>query len=297
MRAIPLLLTGVLCLAGSAAAQNFGSDALPDDTQFGRAGGQNVQPFYEGWQRLPDGHTVMWFGYLNRNFQEQVDVPVGENNKFDLKADMGQPTHFYPRRSLFVFKVDLPSDWAKDKRLVWSVTAHGKTSAASGWLQPEWEVDDGVIQMNIGPGSAPPDPPNSPPTITVNADTTAVVGKPLKLSASTTDDGIPKPRRRAGAASASTSPPMPRPPGAAPKPRAMLGLRIRWILYRGPDSGGDVSFGEDSSKAALGATTAELATDATFSKPGTYWLRAIATDGLLEKPYDLKVSVIDTSKK
>jgi hypothetical protein len=282
-----------VCTARPARAQSFGTDALPDDTQFGRAGGQNVQPFYEGWQRLPDGHIAMWFGYLNRNFQEQVDVPIGENNKFDLQADLGQPSHFYPRRSLFVFKVPLPDGWPADKRLIWSLTAHGKNSQASGWLQPEWEVDEDVIQMNIGPGSAPPDPPNSAPKITVNADTSAIVGKPLKLSASATDDGIPKARRRpppANGAAAAT--PMPLPPAATPKPRATIGLRVKWILYRGPNSGGQLAFGEDSSKAAVGATTAELATDVTFSKPGTYWLRAIATDGLLETPYDLKVNVI-----
>jgi hypothetical protein len=129
----------------------------------------------------------------------------------------------------------------------------------------------------------------------VKADTTAIVGKPLKLAASVTDDGIPKPRRRAPAANAaaSSAPPMPLPPGAAPKPRFTLGLRIRWILYRGPDSGGDVTFDEDSSKPVVGATTAALETGASFSKPGTYWLRAIATDGLLETPYDLKLTVIE----
>jgi hypothetical protein len=288
-----ILLAGLFLVASAAHAQTYPTDALPDDTQFGRAGGQNIQPIYEGWQKLPDGHIVMWFGYLNRNFQEKVDVPVGADNKFDLKADMGQPTHFYTRRNLFVFKVDVPDKWPADKRLVWSVTAHGKTSAASGWMQPEWEVDEGVIQMNIGPGGAPPNPPNSAPKITVNADTTAIVGKPLKLAASATDDGIPKARRRAAPpVAANAAPPMPMPPGAAPKPRAILGLRVRWILYRGPNSGGEVSFAEDSSKPAMGATEAALATEASFSAPGVYWLRAIATDGLLETPYDLKVTVI-----
>jgi hypothetical protein len=274
-------------------AQHLGTDALPDDTQFGRASGQNVQPFFEGWQRRPDGHVVMWFGYLNRNFQEQVDVPVGADNHFDLKQDMGQPTHFYPRRSLFVFNVELPQDWPADKRLVWTVSAHGKPAQANGWMEPEWEIDEGVIEMNIGPGGAPPDPPNHAPTINVNADTTAAVGKPLKISAAVTDDGIPKPRRRAAAKSSQASAePLPLPPAATPKPRAMLGLRVRWILYRGPESGGAADFSEDSSRAIVGATEAQAATEATFSKPGVYWLRAIATDGLLETPYDLKVSVI-----
>jgi len=254
---------------------------------------QNVQPFFEGWQRLPDGHIVMWFGYLNRNFQEQVDVPVGTNNKLDLRTDMGQPSHFYPRRHLFVFKVDVPDNWPADKKLIWTVTAHGRTSSASGWLQPEWEVDDGVIQMNIGPGGAPPDPPNSPPAITVKGDTTVAVGKTLKLTASASDDGIPKPRNRAPVARAEQAlAPMPLPPGAAPRPRAQLGLRINWILYRAPDTGGDVSFDQEGTRPAVGGTSVELATGVTFSAPGTFWLRAIASDGMLETPYDLKVTVL-----
>ena len=53
-----------------------------------------------------------------------------------------------------------------------------------------------------------------------------------------------------------------------------------------------MEFGEESSKPLLGATAAVLGTEVTFSTPGNYWLRAIATDGLLETPYDLKVTVI-----
>jgi len=40
----------------------------------------------------------------------------------------------------------------------------------------------------------------------------------------------------------------------------------------------------------MGAQSAELATQAIFSAPGTYWLRAVASDGLLETPYDVKVT-------
>lgn len=286
-----VLGTAVWVCAGN--AQSFGTDALPEDTQFGRASGQNVQPIFEGWQKRADGHIVMWFGYLNRNFQEQADVPVGADNHFDLKPDMGQPTHFYPRRSLFVFNVELPQGWPADKRLVWTVNAHGKPAQANGWLEPEWEIDDGVIQMNIGPGGAPPDPPNHAPSINVKADTTAAVGKPLKISAALTDDGIPKPRRRPPPTPGQAAPAPPLlPPAATPKPRAMLGLRVRWILYRGPENGGAAEFSEESSRPTVGATEAQAATEATFSKPGVYWLRAIATDGLLETPYDLRINVI-----
>jgi hypothetical protein len=85
---------------------------------------------------------------------------------------------------------------------------------------------------------------------------------------------------------------MPLPPAAAPPPRAQIGLRIRWILYRAP-AGGRVEFEPESTNIVVGGKSAELATQAVFSAPGTYWLRAIATDGMLETPYDLKVTVID----
>jgi hypothetical protein len=267
-------------------------DRLPDEDGFARASGKNVQPFFEGWQQLPDGRIAMWFGYLNRNYEEQPDIPVGPDNKFDLREDMGQPTHFYPRRHLFVFKVDLPGDWDKEKRLIWTLTCNGRTSTANGWLQPEWEVDDGVIQMNIGPGGAPPvDPPNAAPEITGSGDQTIELGKSAKLAVSATDDGIPKPRARPTQNATNAAARMPLPAAAAPAPRAQLGLRIRWILYRAPAEGGDVTFEPDATSPVVGGQTADLTTEATFSAAGTYWLRAVAIDGLLETPYDVKVTV------
>ena len=265
-------------------------DQLPDENSFAHGEGKTVQPFFEGWQPMPDGHVAMWFGYLNLNYEEAPDIPIGADNKFDLKDDLGQPTHFYPRRRLFVFKVDLPTDWPKDKHLQWTVTMNGHASSANGWLQPEWQVDEGVMQMNIGPGGAPPvDPPNLAPKVTGNGDQTASVGKPLALSVSATDDGIPKPRARSSAAAAAPRPPMP--PGATPPPRAQLGLRIGWELYRAPAAGGRVIFDPEGNRPVMGAQSSELATQATFSAPGVYWLRAVASDGMLQTPYDVKVTV------
>ena len=39
--------------------------------------GQSVQPAFEGWMKNPDGSYSLWFGYLNRNYQETPDVPIG----------------------------------------------------------------------------------------------------------------------------------------------------------------------------------------------------------------------------
>src|SRR5579871_1884032 len=113
---LPALVAAALGLPAALCAQGV-IDQLPEEGGFARAAGRSVQPFFEGWQRQPDGHIAMWFGYLNQNYEEQPDVPIGASNKFDLREDMGQPTHFYPRRHWFVFKVPVPDDWGNEKRL------------------------------------------------------------------------------------------------------------------------------------------------------------------------------------
>ena len=96
------------------------------------ATGQNVVPVFEGWERNADGSFNMVFGYMNRNYEEEVDMPVGPNNALEPGGvDQGQPAHFYPRRQQFVFKVRVPKDWGK-KDLVWTLTSHGKTEKAYG---------------------------------------------------------------------------------------------------------------------------------------------------------------------
>src|SRR5215467_6233634 len=48
--------------------------------------GQDVSPTFDGWERNPDGTFSLWFGYFNRNTEEEVDVPIGPENTFDLGA-------------------------------------------------------------------------------------------------------------------------------------------------------------------------------------------------------------------
>ena len=234
--------------------------------------GQNIAPVYEGWRRQSDGTFAMYFGYLNRNYAEVLDIPVGANNAFDAGTDRGQPTHFLPRRHRFVFQVALPREWDPQRRLIWTITANGKTEKAQGWLQPEWEIDDGVIQMNIGPGGAPPaDPPNTPPRISGDAEASVTFPQTLTLSITAIDDGVPKaPPVRAG-----------QPPRDAPS------LTCRWIHYRGP---GVVTF---ETPAASGPNTAAVrsSTRVTFSAPGVYVLHAIASDGLFETHHEVTVTV------
>src|SRR5687768_6370976 len=61
--------------------------------------GQNVSPAFEGWEENADGSFSFVFGYMNRNWEEELDVSAGAENSFSPgSADRGQPTHFLPRR-------------------------------------------------------------------------------------------------------------------------------------------------------------------------------------------------------
>jgi hypothetical protein len=90
--------------------------------------GQNVSPAYEGWEVGADGQKYFVFGYMNRNWVEEIDVPIGPDNSFNIGgADQGQPTHFLPRRNRFTFRVPVPAGFGDTDELVWTLTTQGKT--------------------------------------------------------------------------------------------------------------------------------------------------------------------------
>lgn len=248
-------------------------DSLPAELNIPRNSGDSVQPVFEGWQKYPDGSRKFWFGYFNRNLIQQFDIPVGSNNGFNAaagqwKADQGQPTHFYAGRQRFVFAVDVPQSMGVEQKLTWTIISNGQTCKAIAFLDPTWEVDDGVRMMNHGGAGLAPPPVNEYPKFTAGSkEVTARVGTPVKLTASANDDGIPKPRTGRGPANG--------------------GVQISWILYRGP---GAVHFNPEKGARVYGKTV-EGATEAAFTVPGDYWLRAIADDGLLDVSYDVKVTV------
>jgi hypothetical protein len=248
------------------------------------ARGQNVVPIFEGWERNVDGTINMVFGYLNRNYEEQVDIPIGPNNKVDVGGDdRGQPTHFYPRRQRFIYKVAVPKDWDKNRRVVWTLTSYGRTDVAKGWLQPEWELNAGVYSENNGGGVL--EEGNFSPSLEGSPAQTVTLPNPLTLRVVATDDGLPKPPRRTPNATAAT--PDPANPDPNQRRRRAQGLRIRWIQYRGP---GKVTFDPDNAPAVYGKPI-DLTTKVSFSAPGTYLLRAIASDGQLESIYEVTITV------
>ena len=160
--------------------------------------GQNVSPGYEGWEQNEDGSFNLLFGYMNRNWLEEVDAPIGPGNMLSPgPPDQGQPTHFLPRRNRFIFKVRVPADWG-DKEMVWTLTTHGRTEYAYASLRTDYKVDNMVISSEtgaLGAGSSSPESRmNVPPVVRIVGDRelTARVGQPLTLVAEVTDDDLPR---------------------------------------------------------------------------------------------------------
>ena len=55
--------------------------------------GASVTPAYDGWYDNADGSHTFLIGYYNRNWTEDIDIPIGPNNKFEPgDPDRGQPT-------------------------------------------------------------------------------------------------------------------------------------------------------------------------------------------------------------
>jgi hypothetical protein len=113
--------------------------------------GQPVVPGYEGWQEEADGAKYFLFGYMNRNWEEELDISVGADNGFAPgNADQGQPTHFLPRRNRFVFRVRVPQSFSDKDELVWTITSKGKTEKAYASLRADYKVDDVVKASETG---------------------------------------------------------------------------------------------------------------------------------------------------
>ena len=290
--------------------------------------GQNVAPAFEGWERNEDGSFNFLFGYMNRNWLEEIDVPVGEENSFSPgPADRGQPTHFLPRRNRFVFKVRVPPDWG-DRELVWTLTSNGVTERAYATLRPDYIVDNTVIMSEtgaLGAGSSSPEMrANQPPAVTLEGPDVheTSVGRPVSITVLVEDDGLLRPRRR-------RTPPPPETPEDSvradsvwnapptfdrrqltPPSRVTVqkanGLFMSWFLYRG--EGGvtfdppqvkvweDTRTGANSPWAPLwfppdSPEDGRWTVNATFDRPGTYLLRGRADDGGLFSDVEITVVV------
>ena len=286
--------------------------------------GQNVSPAYEGWEIGTDGRKYFVFGYMNRNWVEELDVPIGPDNTFNIgSADQGQPTHFLPRRNRFVFRVPVPEGFKDTDELIWTLTTQGKTEKAYASLRLDYQIDDVVRASEtgaLGAGSSSPEiRANRPPTIEIQGakSITAKVGQPVTLTAVVSDDGIPK-RRGSGLSGSAVSNAGSRNVTAdtrvnrALQPPARVtvgknvGLHVSWFVYRGknavsfwPDqvmSWEDTRAGANSPWAPVWSpppmpADGRVSVTATFTEPGTYVLRSRADDGALTSDGQVTITV------
>ena len=253
--------------------------------------GQAVVPVYEGWIRNPDGTFDLVFGYFNRNYKEELTIPVGPGNTIEPgSADRGQPTYFLPRRQARIFRVRVPKDWGQNV-LTWTLTANGRTEKAYGDLLPVQEINEHIIMSG---GNAVPfgdEDPNRPPTIAVAPVGEVAVATALTLTASVTDDGLPKPRTPPR----STAPAVTRGGTIVRQTNSVVsarprGLTVSWFQYGGPAKATFEPAG------AIPVTNGTATTKARFAAPGTYTLLATANDGQLSQRTVVVVTVTAGSR-
>src|SRR4029079_6741593 len=160
-----VMALSLLALCASAApAQTLPTAIL--QTKF--VSGQDIQPYFEGWIKNADGSFDMVFGYMNRNWQEELAIPAGPDNMIEPGGpDRGQPTYFLPRRQAWIYRVRVPKDFGKQV-VTWTITANGKTEKAYGELLPVEEITERIVMTrgNLNPGEGDP---NKPPSLTIAA--------------------------------------------------------------------------------------------------------------------------------
>jgi len=289
-----------------------------------------VSPAYEGWWPNEDGSFTMFFGYMNSNWLQEFDIPIGPDNGIEPGGpDQGQPTHFYPRRNPFLFTIRVPNDFGS-KELIWTVTANGKTERAYASLKSDYQIDKQVISTEVGGdfGSLRDElRTNIPPDLKVEGDKrrSVKVGEALMLVASASDpDNLPARRgegvgQPAGGRGQTSAPREGQPNSQLPpsnpayRPTSSLaarsgpGLRLSWIVYRGKAV--TVTFSPDQMKTWMDTRVYSNSpwsppyiipvpppdnkwiVQATFQEPGTYVLRAVASDGSLFTYENVTVSV------
>ncbi len=254
-------MAALVALSGAFSQDAFSQEQSP--LQPAHDSGQSLTGAYEGWFKNPDGSFSLLFGYFNRNFKQELEIPIGPHNRIEPGGpDRGQPTHFLTRRQWGVFTVTAPEDFGNQK-LTWTLVANGQATVIPASLKPLWELSP-FKEEGVG---------NTPPVIRfeeggasgqgprpLRAAYTTTMSKPLTLTVWVADDA-----RTVGGRPLTTPP-----------------ATVRWSKFRGP---GAVTFANHSPpveetawKAAGRAFTGKTTTTATFSEAGEYLLRVVAND-------------------
>jgi hypothetical protein len=233
----------ILCVAAVGLLAQSGPDPFGSRR---RATGASVAPVFEGWEPNQDGTFNLYFGYHNRNWQEEVDIPVGPNNFLSPgPPDRGQPTHFLVNRQKLLFAVVVPPDFG-NQTLVWTLISHGRTETVPGKLSP-------ILQI-----AAKKDNKNAAPVVNLGPEQTITLPQQATLAATVTSGRNDAESGERGARG--------RPGGGASR------LSVKWTKYRGP---GVVTFADSTPTVKDGRAV----TTAAFTEPGVYVLHALADEG------------------
>jgi hypothetical protein len=258
---------GILCAAGALAGGVFVSGQVqPPEPR--RAFGASITGAFEGWFYNPDGSRGFLVGYYNRNSQQEIDVPLGPNNRIEPGGpDMGQPTQFLPGRQWGMFVVPAPKDFKPADSYTWTIVANGQSTTIPLRLNPDYVMSP-FKEIAVG---------NTPPVLRFEPTGSGIQGPLANLATAPTR-------------SASVAAPLPLTLWAAddlkytsgsnaPPAAARTAVTVRWSKYRGP---GAVTF--DKPRPELekqeGSTPFNAKATATvkFSEPGDYVLHATAND-------------------
>lgn len=228
--------------------------------------GTSITGAFEGWFQNTDGTYSLLLGYFNRNLKQELDIPIGPDNRIEPGGpDHGQPTHFLTGRQWGMFAIKVPADFGTGK-FTWTIVANGQTMVIPASLKMDYEIspfEEAAVK-------------NTPPLIGfdkagpfvqgprgLSVDRTAKVGTPLALTAWVSDD----------AKFTTSSGLRPKDPGPA--------VTVRWSKYRGP---GNVTFEKErplvdgvETKSPPGFS-GNATTTATFDQPGDYILHIVAND-------------------
>lgn len=242
--------------------------------------GLPVTPFMEGWYANEDGTFSISFGYLNRNAEDVLRIPIGESNSIEPASFSGmQPTVFLPGRHRGVFTVTVPN---RDTELLWTiVNANGEAHKVPG------RTASGSYELDRNPRPAGSLPPRvafaengpwgwDPTGIVADRVETARVGQPVTLTLYTNDPSQRDPND--------------------PRFETAKSLRVVWSPYQSPPNG-NVTFTRHESTPVISDAAGEGAggrrpsragpeeimlpngagvarVNATFSQPGEYLVRA-----------------------
>lgn len=235
-----------------------------------KAFGSSITGAFEGWYYNADGSRTWLLGYLNRNFGQALDVPIGPNNRIEPGGpDLGQPTHFMPGRNWGMFTVPVPKDFKETDTFTWTIVANGQSMTIPLRVKPDYVVSpfSDVAVKNTPPvirlfEQSAPTIQGPIATVATAIPRTATVGAPLELPLWATDDAK---------YSSGNNAPQRNPPPA---------VRLTWTKYRGP---GTVTFDKpkpEFEKLPSGELpfSGKATTSAKFSEAGDYVLHVTAND-------------------